>query len=113
MENAATDVSKAEELDVAERGQGLTKAELAEFALMRTHALWKHFVQDVSRLQLDNKCSDGTGLHRAAAAVGAPDSSTLLPLLGEHQGGLPMGLSGQLQASQAIGVRHASTVPGA
>ena len=38
MENAATDVSKAEELDVAEKGRGLTstKAELAEFALMRT-----------------------------------------------------------------------------
>ena len=59
MENAATDVSKAEELDVAERGRGLTKAELAEFALMRTHALWKHFVQDVSTLQLD---STQTGL---------------------------------------------------
>ena len=39
MENAATDVSKAEELDVAERGRDLTKAELAEFTLMRTHAL--------------------------------------------------------------------------
>ena len=53
MVNAATDVSNAEELDVAERGRGLIKAELAEFALMRTHALWKHFVQDVATLQLD------------------------------------------------------------
>ena len=54
IENAATDISKAEEVDVAERGRGLAKAEFAEFALMRTHALWKHFVQDISALQSDN-----------------------------------------------------------
>ena len=51
-EYAAPDVSRAEELDVTEKGRGLTKTELAEFALMMTHVLWKHFVQDVAALQL-------------------------------------------------------------